>query len=86
MTVTLTLLPEVAQLLQAKAIRNGKTLESYLAELAEQDAQSSCQVMAMPTEISLEEFDRLLDDLSDGPPLPHLPDDFSRADIYADHD
>jgi hypothetical protein len=42
--------------------------------------------MAMPTEISLEEFDRLLDDLSNGPPLPHLPDDFSRADIYADHD
>jgi hypothetical protein len=24
--------------------------------------------------------------LSEGPPLPHLPADFSRKDIYADHD
>jgi hypothetical protein len=86
MTVTLTLLPEVAQVLQAKAIRNGKTLESYLAGLAEQDAQSSSSVLAMPTDIPLEEVDRLLDDLSDGPPLPRLPVDFSRADIYVDHD
>ena len=86
MTVTLNLLPEVAQILQAKAICNGKTLESYLAGLAEQDAQRNFHGTAMPTDISLEEFDRLLDDLSDGPPLPRLPDDFSRADIYLDHD
>ncbi len=37
--------------------------------------------------LSLEEFDRLLDELSEGlPPLPPLPADFSRADIYEDHD
>jgi hypothetical protein len=86
MTVTLTLLPEVAQVLQAKAIRNGKTLESYLTELAEQDAQRTSPLMVGATEISLEEFDRLVDELSDGPTLPRLPDDFSRADIYVDHD
>ena len=86
MTVTLTLSADVARLLQAKATRSGKTLEAYLAALAEQDAQSSSPLMAMPTEMPLDEFERLMDELSDGPPLPRLPDDFSRADIYADHD
>jgi hypothetical protein len=28
----------------------------------------------------------LLDKLASGPGLPHLPAEFSRADIYADHD
>ncbi len=36
--------------------------------------------------LSDEEFNQLLDELSEGPPLPPLPADFSRADIYADHD
>lgn len=32
-------------------------------------------------------FDRWLDELSEGvEPLPQLPDDFSRADLYDDHD
>jgi hypothetical protein len=31
------------------------------------------------------EFERLLGDLAAGPPLPVLPADFSRADIYDDH-
>ncbi|HET6884264.1 MAG TPA: hypothetical protein VFI31_29195 [Pirellulales bacterium] len=85
MTVTLTLPSDVARLLEAKASRSGKTLETYLASLAEQDVQSSSPLTAMPTDISLDEFDRLLDELSDGPPLPRPPEDFSRADIYADH-
>src|SRR5437868_1903689 len=33
-----------------------------------------------------EELDRLLDELSSGPPGKVLPADFSRADIYDDHD
>jgi hypothetical protein len=32
------------------------------------------------------EFTTLVDELASGPPLPHLPADFSRADIYAEHD
>jgi Protein of unknown function DUF104 len=32
------------------------------------------------------DFDRLLDELASGPALPHLPADFSRADVYLDHD
>ena len=86
MTVTLTLLPDIARLLEAKAARNGTTVEAYLAALAERDAQDSITVMPALTEMPLDEFDRLLDELSDGPPLPRLPNDFSRADIYADHD
>ena len=33
-----------------------------------------------------EEFDRLLKDLASGPSVPTLPADWSRADIYEDHD
>ena len=86
MTVTLTLPPDVARLLEEKATRSGKTLAAYLAALAEDDAQSGPPMLAMLAEMPLDKFDRLLDDLSDGPPLPRLPDDFSRADIYSDHD
>lgn len=36
--------------------------------------------------LSAEELDRLIDELSSGPPGKVLPADFSRADIYDDHD
>src|SRR5207249_3680765 len=37
--------------------------------------------------LTLEEFDQLLDELSEGmPAVPPLPANFSRADIYLDHD
>jgi hypothetical protein len=40
-----------------------------------------------PPELSDEEIERLLDELSEGlDHLPPLPPDFSRADIYDDHD
>ena len=35
--------------------------------------------------LSDEEFERLLAELASGPTLPHLPADFSRADVYTDH-
>ena len=40
--------------------------------------------LAAPIVMSDEEFDRQLDELSAAGPT--LPPDFSRADIYADHD
>jgi hypothetical protein len=43
-------------------------------------------VVTCGAKISDEEFDRLLDDLPAGVSAPHLPNDFSRADIYTDHD
>jgi len=42
--------------------------------------------IASEMELTNEEFDRLLDELASGPPLPRLAADFSRADIYSDHD
>ncbi len=36
--------------------------------------------------VTLDEFERSLDELCEGlPPFASLPSDFSRADIYADH-
>ena len=40
----------------------------------------------LPTPIDDDEFLRLLDSLPFDEPLPGLPTDFSRADLYADHD
>jgi hypothetical protein len=63
--------------LRAIALANGASLEDYLRGLvAHQVVQGN--------EISLEEFDRELDALTFSGPC--LPADFSRADIYLDHD
>jgi hypothetical protein len=37
-------------------------------------------------QLSAEELDRLIDELSSGPPGKVLPADFTRADVYDDHD
>jgi len=59
-------------------------------ELARQIARVEAQISRLQPgrkAIPVEQLDRLLDDLSAGltdlPPLPH---DFSRADLYEDHD
>lgn len=36
--------------------------------------------------VSEEEFERLLEELASGPAIPPIPPDFSRKDIYTDHD
>lgn len=75
----------------------GQTLEVYLEWLAERavangtTATRNGQSVVQPRFISDPrptgaEFERLLKDLAAGPPLPVLPNDFSRADIYDDHD
>jgi hypothetical protein len=51
-----------------------------------QDAERSGDDRQGPAQISDEEFERDLDELSAGLTLPTLPAAFSRADIYADHD
>ena len=38
------------------------------------------------TGLSDQMFESILDELASGPALPPLPADFSRADLYADHD
>lgn len=84
MRVILNLSAEVSSQLEEKAARSGKTLSAYLEQLAENEARGVNRSLA--PDLSPEDFERLLDDLASGPALPHLPDNFSRADIYADHD
>jgi hypothetical protein len=89
MTLTLNLAPETERRLRERAAESGQPLEGYIQRLIEREAGDS-GALTPPGEqvpLSLAEFDRLLDEVSEGlPPLPQLPADFSRADIYADHD
>ena len=82
MTVQIEVASDVAQLLKANAFARQISLEDYLRDLAKTDS-----LVAAKPKFSLEEFERDMDALADGlDGLPVLPDDFSRADIYADHD
>jgi len=87
-SVTLHFRPETEQMLREKASRRAQTLEKYLEQLAEQDADADASPMDQGQQLTDAEFDRLLDELSanSGTRLPHLPVDFSRAGIYSDHD
>jgi len=68
----------VAAALAAQASLQGLSLEDYLSRLA-----NGGDAAATPP-LSAEEVDLQFDELSlDVPPLPP---DFSRADIYLDHD
>lgn len=56
------------------------SFEAYLEQFVDAD-------QAVPGDVSVDEFDRILDELASTPTnAPPLPEDFSRADIYADHD
>jgi hypothetical protein len=85
-SVTLHLRPETERRLREKASRRAVTLEKYLEQLAEREAEADAPTADLAPQLTDAEFDRLLDELSSGPRLPHLPGDFSRADIYSDHD
>jgi hypothetical protein len=87
MTITLSLAPDAERRLRERASENGQTLEAYLQQLIERETSGAGAASELEPLLSLEEFDRLMDEVSEGlPPLPPLPADFSRADIYADHD
>jgi hypothetical protein len=81
-SVTLHLSGETERKLRERATHFGQTLEGYLEQLAEQEAATPGWGPMLPEG----EFERLLEELSAGPALPHLLADFSRADVYADHD
>lgn len=66
--------------LRAQAIARRMSLDAYLEQFVEPAPPN------MNAAASLDEFDRVLDELAAGPIAPtSLPADFSRADIYADH-
>ena len=96
-TITVQLCPDTERKLRHQANQAGQTLEAYLERMAERavvngtPAGPSREDEEQPKYISDPrptgtEFERLLRDLAAGPPLPVLPADFSRADIYDEHD
>jgi hypothetical protein len=75
---TIELDPHTADRLQALAAASGMTADAYLKLLLPVTANGT------PPRLSLTELDSLLRENSfDGPTLPA---DFSRADIYDEHD
>lgn len=73
---------EVLATLQAQASSRNMGLADYLRLFAE-----AGEVGASTGDITAEEFERVLDQLAEAPIATlSLPADFSRADIYADHD
>jgi hypothetical protein len=75
--VNIQLQESVAAALAAQAEQQGLSLQEYLARLANGAEKPA-------TQMSADELARQLEELSlDVPPLPA---DFSRADIYLDHD
>jgi plasmid stability protein len=95
MTLTIDLPDDLERRLRERASRDGRAVEDYVLKLIERDATgpgngpvvdaSGAQIGQGPA-LSDDEFELLLAALASGPKLPHLPADFSRADIYADHD
>jgi hypothetical protein len=70
---------EVLEKLRNQATARRLSLGVYLEQFVEP--------ITTPPGDSLDEFDRILDELATLGPVPgSLPADFSRSDIYADHD
>ena len=74
--------PETAALLVARAEAHGFSVDEYLKLLLGMPEQNPAL-----TELSEEEFDAVMEEFAHGTEdLPPLPPDFSRKDIYCDHD
>ena len=95
MTLTVDLPDDLERRLRERASRHGRSVEEYVLGLIERDAAGpdSGRWVGAPglhpghgPALSDGEFETLLDELASGPTLPHLPADFSRADIHAEHD
>jgi hypothetical protein len=72
---------DVLAKLRAQAAARRMPLDAYLQQFVEPEEPG------MNGHVSLAEFDKVLDELDALPPPGScLPNDFSRADIYAEHD
>ena len=94
-TITLHLPPETERKLRDRAAKAGQTLESLLQQLAVKSANHEIEQDYFPTgepkfitrpQLTHEEFMQNLKELASGPAGKSLPPDFSREDIYDDHD
>ena len=82
MTLTLHLSPELEQRLQQEAKHQGLSLDAYLNVLLGLLNEGTALV-----EMSEAEFEAFIEDFSKGSEhFPPLPPDFSRVDVYTDHD
>jgi hypothetical protein len=74
--------PETAELLVARAEAQGLSVDEYLRMLLGMPEQKNALA-----ELSDEQFDAVIEEFARGTEgLPPLPSDFSRKDIYCDHD
>jgi hypothetical protein len=83
MTLSISLPPEIEKRLIDEAARQGVGTSEYVSKLIEdriQGLHASSSVTG--------DFDAVLDEFftANPEPLPSLPADFSREDIYLDHD
>jgi len=87
MTVTISLPSETEARLREQAAASGKDLSALFCEAIEEKLAASGNTVAADCK-SAEDFDKILDEFFAANPerLGALPADFSRADIYADHD
>ncbi len=73
---------KVLEKLSAQAAAQFLPLNAYLEQFIQANNHGAAQ-----DAVSVAELDKILDELAAGPPgAPTLTPDFSRADIYADHD
>ncbi len=95
MSLTIHLPDDLERRLRSLADREGRSIEQYVLNLIERDAagsegrrvsEDSGARPGQAPALTDAEFEILLDKLASGPPLPHPPADFSRADIYTEHD
>ena len=74
--------PETAELLAVRAKAHELSVDAYLKLLLGIPAQKSALI-----ELSEEEFDVVMEEFASGTEgVPPLPAQFSRTDIYCDHD
>ena len=92
-SVTLELPEETRRRLEDKAARNGQPLEEFIRAVLEAEAglANGAPVRARPALSpgqAVEEFDRWLAELDKLPPIPPpaVPSEWTREDIYFDHD
>jgi hypothetical protein len=78
---------QTVRALQAQAAARNMPLDRYLRALADNSDRILGPASKSPHDLTPSEFTQwLIDVAADMPDIPPLPADFSRADIYSDHD